>query len=134
MICRQVAGLGHAKSLERGIIPAEYIDMKAAESRNTDALKNECGLVRSVVAGRGFQPGITLSENELAAIQAPALMVYGSDDPLGSEKLWSDFTASLPNGSLRLIADSGHLPWYDHPHDVGALTRTHLQTPPTRSA
>jgi 2-hydroxy-6-oxonona-2,4-dienedioate hydrolase len=134
MIRRQVAGLGHAKSLERGIIPAEYIDMKAAESRNTDALKNERGLVRSVVAGRGFQPGITLSENELDAIQAPALMVYGSDDPLGSEKLWSDFTASLPNGSLRLIADSGHLPWYDHPHDVGAHTRTHLQTPPTRSA
>ena len=98
------------------------------------ALKSERGLVRSVVAGKGFQPGITLSEHELAAIQAPALMVYGSDDPLGSEKLWRDFMASLPNGSLRLIADSGHLPWYDHPHDVGALTRTHLQTPPTRSA
>lgn len=134
MIRNQLAGLGHAKSLERGIIPDEYIDMKAAESRYTDAFKNERDLVRAVIAGKGFQPGITLSKNEMAAINAPTLMIYGNDDPLGSEKVWSDFMAGLPNGSLHVAPDSGHLPWYDHPEDVSALTRTHLRTAPIGSA
>jgi pimeloyl-ACP methyl ester carboxylesterase len=132
MIRKQLAGLGHAKSLDRGIIPTQYIDMKAAESKYTDALKNERGLVRSVIAGKGFQPGITLNKNELAGIQAPTLMIYGRDDPLGSEKLWSDFMSSLPNGGITITPDSGHLPWYDGPHDVGALTLRHLQEPPNR--
>jgi 2-hydroxy-6-oxonona-2,4-dienedioate hydrolase len=134
MIRNQLAGLGHARSLERGVIPDEYIDMKAAESKYTDALMNERDLVRAVIAGKGFQPGITLSENELAAISAPTLMIYGIDDPIGSEKLWGDFMASLPKGSLHATPDSGHLPWYDGPEDVAALTRTHLQATPLGSA
>lgn len=128
MIRNQMAGLGHAKSLDRGIVPAEYIDMKAAESKYTDALRNERGLVRAVVAGKGFQPGITLNKREIAAIRAPTLMIYGADDPLGSKKVWSDFMASFPNGRIAFSPDSGHVPWYDHPHDVGALTLSHLQT------
>ena len=133
MIRKQLEGLGHKKSLDRGVIPDQYINMKAAESRYTSASRYERELVRSVVARKGFQPGITLSKPELDAIQAPALMVYGNDDPFPKER-YSEFMTSLPNGSITFIHDSGHLPWYDHPHDVGALTRTHLQTPPTRSA
>lgn len=131
MIRKQLAGLGHAKSLDRELVPAEYIDMKAAESRHTRALRNERSLVRSVIAGKGFQPGITLTQDEMAAIEAPTLMVYGNEDPLGSEKVWSDFMARLPNGSLAVIPDSGHLPWYDDPREVGALTRHHLRGLPT---
>lgn len=134
MIRKQLAGLGHGKSLEEGIIPAEYINVKAAESRYTSALRHERHLVRNAITGKGFQPGITLSDNELAAIQAPTLMIYGNDDPLGSQELWRDFMARLPNGSLTITPDSGHLPWYDRPQNVGALTRTHLQTPSVRGA
>lgn len=126
MIRKQLAGLGHAKSLDLGIIPTKYIDMKAAESRHTGAMRHERHLVRAVIAGKGFRPGITLRRAELEAIQAPTLMVYGKDDPLGSEGVWSAFVASLPNGSLAIVPDSGHLPWYDRPGEVGALTRTHL--------
>lgn len=134
MLRKQLAGLGHAKSLDRGIIPAEYINMKAAESRYTDALKNERDLVRAVIAGKGFQPGITLKKNEAAALRAPTLMIYGNDDPIGSQKLWIDFMESMPNGSFRVISDSGHVPWYDDPHEVGALTSSHLQTPQDTNA
>lgn len=132
MLRKQLAGLGHAKSLERGIIPDEYIIMKAAESRHTSAPRYERELVRSVIAEKGFRPGITLSRTELDAIEAPTLMICGDDDPIGSEKLWVDFMASFPNGSITFTPDSGHLPWYDRTREVGALTRAHLQTsPPT---
>ena len=127
MIRTQLAGLGHAKSLDLGIIPTEYIDMKVAESRHTNAMRHERRLVRAVIAGKGFHPGITLSRTDLEAIHAPTLMVYGNDDPLGSEKVWSTFMAGLPNGPHATVPDSGHLPWYDRPREVGALTRTHLQ-------
>jgi len=134
MLRKQLEGLGHKKSLDRGVIPDQYINVKAAESRYTSAPRYERELVRSVFARKGFQPGITLSKTELDAIQAPTLMVYGNDDPLGSKEGYSDFMASLPKGSITFTSDSGHLPWYDHPHDVGALIHTHLQTPPITSA
>lgn len=134
MIRKQMAGLGHANSLDQGIFPNEYIEMKAAESKYTDALRNERGLVRAVFAGKGFQPGIPLSESEIAAIHAPTLMIYGEDDPVGSATLFGDFMETLPNGRIAFMPDSGHVPWYDHPHDVGALTLSHLRTPPDRSA
>jgi len=134
MIRKQLEGLGHKKSLEQGIIPDAYINMKAAESRYTNALRNERDLVRSTLAGKEFKPGVVLSEQDRVAIDAPTLMIYGSDDPVGSEKLWTDFTGSLPNGSLTVTPDSGHLPWFDGPEVVSSITLTHLQTPPTRSA
>lgn len=134
MIRKQLAGLGHAKSLEQGIIPDEFINMKVAESRYTRAPRYERDLVRSVIARKGFQPGIALSRTERDAIQASTLMIYGDDDPGGSEKLWSDFITSLPNGSITFTPNSEHLPWYDRPHEVGALTRTHLQTAPPGSS
>lgn len=134
MIRNQLSGLGHAKSLEQGIIPAEFIDMKAAESRYTDALKNERDLVRAVIARKGFQAGITLTKAECAAIQAPTLMVYGEDDPTGSKQVFEDFMASLSNGLIAITPDSGHLPWYDRPHDVASLTLSHLQTATKKSA
>jgi pimeloyl-ACP methyl ester carboxylesterase len=133
MIRKQLEGLGHKKSLDRGVIPDQYINAKAAESRYTSAFRYERELVRSVIAGKGFQPGITLSKTELDAIQAPTLMVYGSDDPLGSKELWSDFMASLPNGSLHVAPDSGHLPWFDNPEGIISLTLAHLQTPSSRT-
>lgn len=127
MIYKQLAGLGHKKSLDRGMIPDEYINMKAAESRYTSALKYERQLVRSVIASRGFQPGVTLSKHDLAAIEAPTLMIYGADEPYGSEKFWNEFTASMPNATLTIAPDSGHLPWFDMPQDVSTLALTQLR-------
>jgi pimeloyl-ACP methyl ester carboxylesterase len=133
MIRKQLAGLGHAKSLAQDRIPHEYIEMKAAESKYTDALKNERELVRSVLARQGFKPGVLLTRQESAAISAPTLMIYGSDDPVGSEDLWSEFTASMPNATLLVVPDSGHLPWFDRPDDVSARALEHLQTPSATS-
>lgn len=132
MLRKQLEGLGHKKSLDRGVIPDEYINMKAAESRYTNASRYERELVRRVFARKGFQPGITLSKSELDAIQAPTLMIYGNDEPFAKER-YSEFMASLPNGSISVIPDSGHLSWYDHPEEVSALTRTHLRTAPIGS-
>lgn len=133
IIRKRLTALGHGRSLSRGMIPDEYINMKAAESRYTDAPKNERQLVRSVLARQGFQPGITLSESELASIDSNTLMIYGLDDPLGSEGMWSDLTAGMPSATLDTCPDSGHLPWFDDPAAVGALTLTHLRRPPTGS-
>lgn len=134
MIRKQLAGLGHEKSLDRDEIPGQYITVKTAESRFTDALRNERDLVRCVLAGRGFKPGIVLSTEDLAAIKHRTLMVYGGDDPVGSKDLWEQFTSGMPNAALHVAPDSGHLPWFDDPEGIGHLTLAHLQAPPARSA
>lgn len=127
MIRKQLAGLGHEQSLESDKIPDELIDMKVAEGRHTKALRHERQLVRNVVAGRRFKPGVVLSRQDLAAIEAPTLMVYGSDDPTGSKDIWEQFTNSMPNATLYVAPHSGHMPWYDNPRAVGSLTLTHLR-------
>lgn len=133
MIRNQMAGLGHAKSLEQGIIPAEFIDMKAAESKYTDALKYERGLVRAVIARKGFQAGITLTKAECTVIQAPTLMIYGNDDPTGSKQMFENFMASLANGRIAFTPDSDICPGTTAP-TTSAASQSHTSKQQRRGA
>lgn len=120
MVRKQMEGLGHKASLDQGQIPNELIDLYSATSRHTDALRNERDLVRSVLDRRGWVPGFTFSRAELQDISAPTLMVYGSDDPVGSVEMWTQFVRAMPSGAIHVVSDAGHLNWYDKPEEVGA--------------
>jgi pimeloyl-ACP methyl ester carboxylesterase len=82
-------------------------------------MKNEREMVaRAVVGGRGWRPGLTFDDSELAAIKQPTLNVYGTADPVGSVDIWRRVVGVLPQGKLRLIDGAGHMPWFDDPSQV----------------
>ena len=57
-----------------------------------------------------------VTDDELAAIAAPALVVWTSDDPSGPAKAGLDMAGRLPAGEFRLIQDAGHWPqWEQQP-------------------
>ncbi|HKY49009.1 MAG TPA: alpha/beta hydrolase [Acidimicrobiia bacterium] len=126
MIRKQMEGLGHKRSLASGEIPAELINLYSATSRHTEAMRYERDLVRSVLTKRGWVPGFALSDSELPSVAAPTLMIYGSDDPVGSLPLWDKFAGSLPNGTLWTAPGCGHLPWYDKPREVAGQVTSFL--------
>jgi pimeloyl-ACP methyl ester carboxylesterase len=119
MLGKQLAGLGHADSLQAGRIPDAFIDWRMAMSRLTDSTRHERDMVRSIVGRRGFVAGLVLEDAELARIQQPTLMVYGTADPIGSVGLWRRFVGLLPQGELEVVDEAGHLVWYDDPRRIG---------------
>jgi pimeloyl-ACP methyl ester carboxylesterase len=117
--------VGHGESLDAGRIPDEYLDWRVAFERETDSMRSERDMVCAIVSVRsGIRRGLPLQEPELAAIEAPSLMVYGTRDPVGSTEIWSQTIGLLPRGELRLIDGAGHMPWLDDPSGVaGHISR-----------
>jgi pimeloyl-ACP methyl ester carboxylesterase len=128
MLDRQLAGLGHATGREPGQIPAAFVDWHMAMSRETDWARHERDMVKAVVGSGGYVPGLVLQDAEIAGIEQPTLMVYGTADPIGSVDIWRRFTGRLPRGELEVVDEGGHLVWYNNPSRIGARLAQFLST------
>jgi pimeloyl-ACP methyl ester carboxylesterase len=120
---------GHGASLDAGRIPEDYIRWRVAFERETASMRHERDMVRSIVNWRnGLRPGLTFEDAELAAIQQPALHVYGTADPVGTMELWKGVADLLPRGKLQLVDGAGHMPWLDDPRAVADHVSRFLAT------
>jgi 2-hydroxy-6-oxonona-2,4-dienedioate hydrolase len=54
-----------------------------------------------------------VTDDELAAVKAPTLVVWTSDDPSGPAKAGLDMAERIPSGEFRLIKDAGHWPQWE---------------------
>lgn len=126
MLRKQLAGLGHSASLEAGRIPDAFIHWHLAISRETAWARSEREMVRRIVDRRGFVDGLVLQDADIASIERPTLMVYGTADSVGSVDIWREFTDRLPQGELEIVDGGGHLVWYDDPTRVGTRIRRFL--------
>jgi pimeloyl-ACP methyl ester carboxylesterase len=106
---------GHEPSLDAGRIPDEFIDWRVAVGRETSSMSHEREMVRAIVKGKSYRPGLTFDDAELAAIPHPTLHVYGTADPVGSTAIWTRVADALPRGELRVVEGAGHMPWFDEP-------------------
>jgi len=59
---------------------------------------------------------------ELAAITAPTLVIWTSDDPSGPAKAGLDMAAQIPAGEFRLIKEAGHWPQWEQRDEFDAVT------------
>ena len=120
---------GHGPSLDAGRIPEEYIRWRVAFERETDSMRNERAMVRAIVSWRtGPRTGLAFDDAELAAIQRPTLLVYGTADPVGTVHIWRRVADLLPRGELQLVDGAGHMPWLDHPSAVADHINRFLAT------
>lgn len=118
---------GHGPSLDAGRIPDVFFDWHVALIRNTQTLRNERATIRDVVIrGGAWRPGLTFEPAELAAIRQPLVYVIGAADPEGSVDYAKRVVGMLPNADLRILPDSGHMPWLDDAGQVGQALRTFL--------
>ena len=115
-----IRGSGHGPALADGRIPDVCIDWRVAVNRETDSMWNERAMVRALVDGGRYRPGVTFGDSELAAIQQPTLMLYGTADSVGSPAIWRRVVGSLPRGQLSILEGAGHMVWLD---DAAAVAR-----------
>ena len=119
MLRKQLRAIGHAESLSAGRITDAFLDWHVAMSRHTDWARHGRDMVRAIVGRRGFMPGLVLHKDEVAGIEQPTLMVFGTRDPNGSVGIWKRFVGQLPRGELELVDGGGHVVWLDDPPGVG---------------
>src|SRR6478609_195364 len=89
---------------------------------------DEREMIRAIVRGRSYRPGLTFDDDALAAIQPPTMHLFGTADPTGSAYIWRRVADVLPRGELRLIEAAGHMPWFDDPAQVAGTVRRFLTT------
>ena len=51
--------------------------------------------------------------DDLARIEQPTLLLYGTADPTGSVEIWQRVTGALPHGELQLLKGAGYHPWFE---------------------
>lgn len=120
--------LGHGASLEAGRIPDEFVDWRVTVARETDSMRHEREMIRAIVKGKSYRPGLTFDDAGLAAIQPPTLQVFGTADPVGSADIWQRVADVVPRAELRLIEGAGHMPWFDDPAQVAGEVSRFLMT------
>jgi len=84
-------------------------------AQETDSMRHEREMIRAIVSGRSYRPGLTFDDAALADIQPPTVHLFGTADPTGSADIWQRVADVLPRGELRLIEAAGHMPWFDDP-------------------
>jgi 2-hydroxy-6-oxonona-2,4-dienedioate hydrolase len=62
-----------------------------------------------------------VSDDELAAITAPTLVIWTSDDPSGPAKAGLDMAGRIPGGQFRLIDAAGHWPQWEQPEQFDRI-------------
>jgi pimeloyl-ACP methyl ester carboxylesterase len=83
-------------------------------------------MVRHLVHGARWRPDLPFDESDLGRLDAPTLVVVGSNDNIGDPATWRAFATALPNGSLEVIDGAGHMPWFDEPARVASLVSAFL--------
>lgn len=62
-----------------------------------------------------------VTDDELAAVTAPTLVIWTSDDPSGPAKAGLDMAERLLDGEFRLISDAGHWPQWEQQEEFDQI-------------
>lgn len=116
-IMRQI---GHGKSIDAGRL--DFDGWYAALQRHTNTMRNEFDMIHSFKASGGFDPSIALTAEALARVETPTHFLWGEDDTFGGEDVAQWVVSAMPNATLKMIPDSGHLPWLDDPVHIASET------------
>jgi 2-hydroxy-6-oxonona-2,4-dienedioate hydrolase len=117
---------GHAASLAEGRVPDEFIDYRVALTNRSRAMRYERAMVRAIVRHGAWRPDLLFDAAALGRIEAPTLMLSGSNDTVGDAEMWRRFTGAMPNGAFAAIEGAGHMPWFDEPSEIADRVRAFL--------
>jgi pimeloyl-ACP methyl ester carboxylesterase len=109
---------GHAATLASGGIPDELPHWIASFVRDTPSMLHERTMIRTLVGGGRWKPGLTFDDAELSTIEPPVSWVVGSADPIGSIDLWRQVATRMRRAQVTIVDNAGHLPWLDDPAAV----------------
>lgn len=69
-------------------------------------------------------------QRTLPRLKAPALLIWGSEDPLMQEDVRQTLRAALPHAEVRVFPGLGHNPFWEEPAQCAAVINRFLTAPP----
>lgn len=122
---KQLAGRGHATTVESGSMDA-FLAWRVVEAKEIHSLQHERRMVRAIRSRQGWAPEVGAEDADFGGIAQPALLVYGTNDPLGTVDFWRRKVGLMPRGEFEVVEGGGHLTWYDDPAGVGSRVQRFL--------
>lgn len=107
-------------SAGRGPMPEPFV-ASVAESFDLGTERATLALLRSADPDLLAQAGA-----KLGAIDAPALVLWGEQDPYVPLRFGAGYAAALGDATLEVVPDAGHWPWIDRP-ELSARIVEHLR-------
>lgn len=123
MMLRQI---GHGASLDAGRFSAAFEHWYLALQRYTDTMGNDAATIGEAIGPRGFHERHTIPGDVLSSVKAPTLLHWGAADTFGGEDVARRLLALLPDATLDLVPEAGHLPWLDDPVRSAAVVSAFL--------
>jgi 2-hydroxy-6-oxonona-2,4-dienedioate hydrolase len=68
-----------------------------------------------------IRPRNLVTDEELASIAAPTLVIWTSDDPSGPAEAGMDLASRIPGGEFQLIKEAGHWPQWEQTAEFDEL-------------
>lgn len=126
---RQVDRL--AKLVREYPLPPEIASLILATERLDHFEGTFLATLNRLLRLRGNRRALALSAEELARIQAPTLLVFGADDPMGAAPVAERVADALAHAELHVV-DGGHAPWLHHADQIVPVVSAFLRavTPP----
>lgn len=118
--------IGHGASLDAGRISPTFLDWYLALQRHTDTMAHEIAMIASAVRWGGFDERLTMTSDLLAAVGTPTAFFWGADDTFGGAEVAEAIVAAMPEATLEMVPEGGHLPWLDEPARAAAFVTAHL--------
>jgi pimeloyl-ACP methyl ester carboxylesterase len=115
------------RAIETGTFDDDMIAWSIAVMKHTDTLRSEMRN-NPFVTLRGTKPEVLLTDNELARLRSPVLLLWGDEDTNAGEPEAKAFAARLPNAALEIVREAGHTPWIDELDFCAEQTRAFLST------
>jgi pimeloyl-ACP methyl ester carboxylesterase len=122
-IMRQI---GHGASIDSGKFPEVFSDWYLALQRYTNTMKNELTMIGTAVGKDGFDPSITIPDELLRSVSTPTHFLWGEDDGFGGADVANHLVEQMPNATVQMYPESGHLPWLDDPKTIAEATSAFL--------
>lgn len=123
MILRQI---GHGPSLDAGLISEDFEDWYLALQRSTDTTAHELRMIAGLGGPLGLDQRLVVPDAVLGRVVSPTHFLWGDDDAFGGVEVAQRIVAAMPNASLEMLPDAGHLPWLDDPDHAAKVVMEHL--------
>lgn len=81
--------------------------------------------LNALVRLRGSRPNMALSAEQLGAIEAPTLLVFAENDPMGGPEIGRRAASAMQNAELHVVP-GGHAPWIHHADRIGPHVNSFL--------
>ena len=102
------------------------IDMFVAAESDPVATKAGLDEIRALGGPWGFRPERRFTEEDLARVSHPTLLIWGDRDPFGDPEVARHATTLFPNAQLEVLP-TGHGPWLGEPNRTAELITDFLE-------